>query len=112
MFENEKFKEGGFDKEKSVIISESDMAYANPSERLIREIPKCICGKSDYGFSDPIGCREIIKTITKEKDVEWYILEAFRHLISFGHSYPVFQIIREKYGLGYIRSSEAFLAFP
>ncbi len=185
MFENEKFKEGEFEKEKSVILSEFDMTHTNPSERLIREIPKCIYGRSDYGFADPIGCRETIENITKEdveewkakfytpenmflvlsgkfsenevklvkeyfeklesnetmrrkptkgegsriilkmntnnqiyyalnfkSNAEWYVLEAFKHLVSFGLSSPVFQIIREKYGLGYAQSFEAFWLFP
>ncbi|MEM5820713.1 MAG: pitrilysin family protein [Candidatus Aenigmatarchaeota archaeon] len=65
MFENEKFDQTEFEKEKKVVLSEIERYENNPEELMDRLIPKAVFGSSDYG--DPVGgYRETVESISKE----------------------------------------------
>jgi len=71
MFENDRFLEEEFEKEKKVIISEIEMYNNNPESKLDILTQKSVFGDSDYG--EPIGGYiETVSNITKD------ILEEFK----------------------------------
>jgi predicted Zn-dependent peptidase len=65
MFENDKFKEEEFEKEKKVILSEIERIENNPEDRLDALIPYSVYGDSDYGRFIA-GNRESVESIEKE----------------------------------------------
>jgi len=71
MFENDKFLEDEFEKEKKVIISEIERIRNDPEERLFSLIQRSVFGDSDYG-EEIGGSRESVENITKD------ILEEFK----------------------------------
>ncbi|MEM0481042.1 MAG: pitrilysin family protein [Candidatus Aenigmatarchaeota archaeon] len=77
MFENEKFKDEEFEKEKKVVISEIERYESNPEDLLEIKIPFSVYGNSDYGR--PIaGYRESIENLSKEELEEFKL----KHYVS------------------------------
>ena len=65
MFENDKFNEEEFEKEKKVVLSEIERIENNPEDKLDILIPYSVYGDSDYGRC-AAGSRESVESIEKE----------------------------------------------
>jgi|GEM_PF-3739325 len=63
-----KFKDDEFEKEKTIVITETEMYLNDPGSRLNKEIDHALFGDSDYGLYDT---KDSVARITKEDVERW-----------------------------------------
>lgn len=101
MINNFKYKEDEFEKEKKVVISEIERVVSDPEEKLYRDIPLSVYGKSDYG--EPIGgYRETLENIDlqtlEEYKYKMYTKENMFIILEGNYNERIIDFIRKTFG--------------